>query len=309
MTKLGVRIANTGPQPAALGLTEMGRAAEAAGADTLHVQDHVVLLDDMQSRYPFTEDGRFPWDARSDHYEVLASCGWLAAVTTRCEVGASVLVLPQRNALEVAKVAATIDQLSGGRLFLGVGAGWLAEEFDALGHDFAGRGPRLDEQIDVLRIAWSGSGAGYRADQVTIPEGVQCRPLPARPGGVPILVGGMSKVALRRAVAKGDGWVGLVPAEEAAAEAVVPKLRSLERLLGEAGRDHAGFRAAVKLASRGPASLERLPKMVAMLAAEGFDEVVVDPMWRELQEAEEVVAACRQAIDAGKTPTKPVTVP
>src|SRR3954469_25709988 len=123
MTRLGCRLPNMGHHPLRPGLVAMAQAAEAAGVDAAHVSDHVVLVDRATSRYPFTEDGVFPFAVDSDWFDPMATCGWIAAAPERLEVGPSVLVLPQRHPLEVAKTAATIDRLSGGRLFLGVGAG------------------------------------------------------------------------------------------------------------------------------------------------------------------------------------------
>jgi alkanesulfonate monooxygenase SsuD/methylene tetrahydromethanopterin reductase-like flavin-dependent oxidoreductase (luciferase family) len=147
---------------------------------------------------PSDRHRRFP-------YESLASAVFLAASTRRCRIGIGVLVLPQRNVLEVAKAASTIDRLSGGRFILGVGVGWNRSEMEALGYGFSTRGKRTDEMLRVLRDSWTGTPSGYRGQEVTLRDGVRMYPTPAQTA-VPLIVGGMADAALRRAASLGDGW-------------------------------------------------------------------------------------------------------
>jgi len=302
MSSIGVKIPNAGALASEPGLAVMARAAEAAGASSLHLSDHVVLVEGATSPYPFAADGRFPWPVDSDWYDAMASCAWVLAATERVTVGPSVLVLPQRDPLEVAKTAATLDRLSGGRLFLGVGAGWLQEEFAALGRDFATRGPRLEEAIDILHLAWSGSGEPYQGRRLTVPRGVHCHPTPLRPGGVPVHVGGMSRAALRRVVERGDGWVALHDLSVPDTSGLVDLLRLLEARLEEAGRARDDVHAVVRLVGGSGDQAAELPALAASLARAGFDEVVVDPGWHDLDRAQELIAACCAQLDAAARP-------
>src|SRR5258705_13710749 len=145
--RIGAIVPNDGPLPLRIGLGGMAEAAERAGAESVWVSDHLLMVDGPTSRYPYSADGQQTWSNEIDYFEALACCAYMAAVTHDCRIGTAVLVLPQRNVLELAKVAASIDQLSGGRLVLGVGAGWNAAEMEALGYDFADRGRRFDEML------------------------------------------------------------------------------------------------------------------------------------------------------------------
>lgn len=275
------------------GLTDMARVAEEVGADALHLSDHVVLPEQYSSRYPFTPDGQFPWPSDSDWYDTFVSCAWVASATSTVDVGPSVLVLPQRRPLEVAKAASSLSQLSQGRFFLGVGAGWLAEEFTALGANFSHRTAAMLEAIDILRTCWSGTGAGYAGEHFAVPEGTHCRPLPAE-AGVPILMGGMSGAARRRAATHADGWVALMGARDDAG-ALAAKLDQLQSLRKEHG--HQGnFRTVVRVVNHA-GSPSQTASRLQELADIGFDEVVVDPGWNDLAASGRMLAECRSALD------------
>jgi probable F420-dependent oxidoreductase len=289
MARLGCRLANAGEVASKVGIAEMARVAESAGADALHLADHIVLPEQNESRYPFSEDGKYHTPAITDFYEVLTSCAWIAAQTTSIDVGPSVLVLPQRNPLLVAKVAASISRLSKGRLFLGVGAGWLREEFNALGHDFDKRGRALDEGLQILSIAWEGKLGAFSGTVWQVPEGIHCRPAP---DDLPVLIGGMSNVALRRAAAY-DGWIAHVGAQDDLGE-LREKLDKLRGLRAESGSSRP-FRSVVKVA--GYNSVEQSPQLLTELVSMGFDEVVVYPEWTELGSAARFIATCRTMID------------
>ena len=138
-------------------LLDVARAAEAVGFDGAFVSDHVFFPGELVSRYPYAPDGVPYFNANTPWLESFASMAAMAAVTTRLRFVTGVYILPLRHPLEVAKAAATVALLSNGRLALGVGTGWMREEFDALGREFAGRGRRMDEQIEVMRAVWRGS--------------------------------------------------------------------------------------------------------------------------------------------------------
>src|SRR4051812_25469448 len=193
---LGVKVPNSGRLPLEAGIPALARTAEAAGFDSLWVSDHVVQPVEIGSRYPLAADGKATGATDAAWFDAVVALALIVGATERARVGTAVLVLPLRNPLIFAKQAASLDAASGGRLELGLGAGWLAEEFAALGVPFERRGSLLDEGIAVLRECWTGR---YRGEIV-------CEPTPAH--DVPVYVGGHAKPALRRAGALGDGWLG-----------------------------------------------------------------------------------------------------
>ncbi|MCG3753952.1 TIGR03619 family F420-dependent LLM class oxidoreductase [Amycolatopsis sp. Poz14] len=229
--RIGLHLPQWGADATRAGVLEVARAAEAAGLDSLWAADHIVHPLGSASAYPYRGDG-LPFSAEDGFLEAFTTLAAVAGATTRIRLGTSVFVLPMRDPVLTAKVTATLDVLSSGRLELGVGAGWWAEEFAAVSAPFAGRGERLDEQIDIVRLLWSGhpvrhAGAAFAFDEVV------CRPAPHQRPGPPILVGGMGDRALRRAIERGDGWHGVGGDPD-----VLKKGREkLDRLCEEAGRD------------------------------------------------------------------------
>src|SRR5918998_3221020 len=181
--KIGVQIPNNSAKPREIGLTNMGRLAEDAGADSLWVNDHLLMAAGGRSPYPFTPDGAIPWPIDMPWYECLTAASFLAATTSRCRIGTSVLILPQRNVLELAKTTATLDALSGGRLVFGIGAGWFAEEMEALGYRFQRRGQRTDEMIEALRRCWTGRPHSFEGEEIAMPEKLVFEPRPSQPSG------------------------------------------------------------------------------------------------------------------------------
>jgi probable F420-dependent oxidoreductase len=173
--KLGVNVLNFGPGTDPGVLREWARTVEGLGFDILMVSDHVTITPDVAQRYP------------APFYEPFTTLSWMAGITTRLRLGTTVLVLPYRHPLLVARMAANLSQLSGGRLVLGVGVGWARQEFEALGVPFAARGRLTDEYLLTMREAWSAESDGTAAP-------------------IPVWVGGNSEAALRRAAEFGDAW-------------------------------------------------------------------------------------------------------
>ncbi|MFW3171603.1 TIGR03619 family F420-dependent LLM class oxidoreductase [Geodermatophilus sp. CPCC 206100] len=268
----------SGPLPLQLGVVAMGQAAADAGAAGLWVGDHLVLPRQTVDNYPYSPDGRLAWDADRDYLEALTTCAHLAgAVRSDCTVGTAVLVLPQRNVLQTAKEVVTLDRLTGGRLQLGVGAGWNDVEMAALGYRFATRGRRFDEMLTVLRDSWQGRTSGFEGTEVQVPAGLGLRPRPTRPEGPPLLVGGTSPAALRRAATLGDGWLALAAVDTWDAASLGSGMSTLRAGWAAAGR--AGTpRAVLKLACP-EGALPDLPRRVEEAAALGFDEVAVELPW------------------------------
>jgi probable F420-dependent oxidoreductase len=213
---------------------DVARTADACGLDALALSDHVVVPETLASAYPYTADGRPPFDAGTPWPDVWVAIGAMAAVTTRLQFLTNVYVLPARHPLVVAKAVGTAAVLSDNRVMLGIGVGWMREEFTVLGQDFTTRGKRTDEAIAVLRALWQGGpvrheGAFYRFDALTM------RPAPTRP--VPIYVGGESLPALRRAARAGDGWISTLRSYDELRD-LIGRLRALRT---EAGRGDQPF--------------------------------------------------------------------
>jgi len=229
-----------------------------------------------------------PW------YECLTAASFLAATTSRCRIGTSVLILPQRNVLELAKTSATLDALSGGRFVLGIGVGWFAEEMEALGYRFETRGRCTDEMIEVLRRCWTGRPPPFEGEEIFVPEGLIFEPRPSQPGGPPILVGGMSRAALRRAALRGDGWLAF-QREEIDTSQLADLLETLQDLRGEAGRLDAPFSNVVRLHTS-PGIAARLPEVALRIRELGFDELIINPPWEDLAEAESLIGHVTTAV-------------
>lgn len=178
---------------------EAARTAEAAGFESVWTGEHVVLPDPQQPPSPAAPD--FPMMHPST---VLA---YIAGVTSELKLGTGIVLIAQRNPLVLAKEMASLDVLSKGRLILGIGAGYLEAEFDALGVDFATRGARTDEYIDALRALWNQDNPEFAGRYVRF-SGIDARPRPVRAGGPPIVAGGHSAAAFKRAVTRCQGWYG-----------------------------------------------------------------------------------------------------
>jgi probable F420-dependent oxidoreductase len=293
--RVGAIIPNAGPLPERLGLARMAAVAEAAGAESLWVSDHLLMVDADTRDYPFSGDGRPTWPADSPYLEALTCCSFIAAATSRCRIGTAVLVLPQRNVLEFAKTAATLDVLSGGRLVLGIGAGWYRDEYEALGYGFDSRGRRLDEMLDVLRACWTGRPPAFAGSEIQVPPGVVLQPVPSQPGGPPLLVGGMSPAALRRAALRADGWVGIAWVDRLDAGSLARRLDTFRRLRADAGADPS--QAVLKLHAR-PDDASAIPAAIAALEPLGFDELIVEPPWALGHDAAaQTIQAARSAVE------------
>lgn len=300
--RIGAIVPTTGELPRSLGVSEIARAAEEAGAESLCVSDHLLMVERESRDYPYSADGRPTWSKREDYYEAFVCCSFMAAATQSCRIGTAVLILPQRGVLEVAKVAASIDQLSGGRLFLGVGVGWYRDEMEALGFDYQRRGGRFDEMLQVLRECWSGTPSAFAGRHIDVPSGVVLHPPPAQAGGPPLLVGGMSDPALRHAARYGDGWLALAFVHKLELDVMRERLATLAALRDEAdgpqGPRGPQLAKVLKLHARAE-DADKLPDVVVAMGELGFDEIMVEPPWeRGLDAAGETIAAVRSAVGA-----------
>jgi probable F420-dependent oxidoreductase len=174
--------------PTADSAGRLARLAEAAGFDMLITVEHVIWPTAYTSAYPYAASGRIPGDPSTPLPDPLIWMAWVAAVTSRLRFMTGVVILPQRNPLVLAKEVATLDYMSGGRIDLGIGVGWLKEEFSAVGVPFERRGKRADEYIAAMRALWAGDDASFAGEFVNF-TGVSSNPKPVR-GRVPIVIGG-----------------------------------------------------------------------------------------------------------------------
>jgi probable F420-dependent oxidoreductase len=247
----------------------MARAAEAAGFESVIAVDHVVIPTEYSTPYPYNESGKLPGGVDMAWPDPLAWLTYVGALTTTLRLITGVLVLPQRNPLVLAKQLATIDHLTAGRLELGIGVGWLREEFDALGIPFARRGARVDEYIQAMRALWDGDDANFHGDFVAF-EGMSCNPKPTQ-GRVPIIIGGHSRTAARRAGRLGDGFF---PATGARID-VAPIIEAMRHDAREAGREPASITVMTGCPDALPDAGKDPLAAVAERQAVGVDRVVL----------------------------------
>jgi probable F420-dependent oxidoreductase len=271
--RIGAKVPNSGPLPERLGIGAMGATLEAAGFESLWVSDHIVLPAQIDSRYPFAEDGRATWATDTPYFDALIALALIAQATVRAAIGTAVLVLPLRQPVVFAKQAASIDVASGGRLSLGVGAGWLEEEFDALNVPFAARGRRLDEWIAITRACWTGAPAASRSELYDLPPDVIALPCPAHP--VPLLIGGHSGVALRRAGRVGDGWLAQQALPELTPGELAGPIATMRAAAADAGRDPAALQVVLRIVESIGQEATLAPRL-AEIEAVGVDEIIVD---------------------------------
>lgn len=227
--KFALRYCNTGRYTDAKEAVALAQAAEAAGFESLWTVEHTIVPAGYASAYPYDPSGKMA-GGRNDIPlpDPLIWMGYIAAATRTIKLATGILILPQHNPVVTAKQVATLDHLSGGRILLGVGVGWLEEEFKALGVPFAERGARMDEYIAAMRELWSAEAPTFKGRFVAF-EGAYCRPQPVNKA-VPIIVGGHSEAAARRAGRLGDGFF---PARGAPADLIAIARKAAQA----AGRD------------------------------------------------------------------------
>ena len=202
--EIGIILPNSGPLAGADAMYQIAERAEALGFDALWTADHLVLPIESSTFYPYMPGRKIRPDSRHAFVDPMIALAGIAARTSRIRLGVSVYLAALRHPIVAAKLAGSLDQLSGGRVLLGVGAGWVPEEYETLGIPFKDRGKVLDEHLEAMRALWSQeqpryAGAHYRFDNIGF------EPKPVR-GHVPIWVGGNSRPARRRAARLGDGW-------------------------------------------------------------------------------------------------------
>jgi probable F420-dependent oxidoreductase len=237
--EFGCVFPNRGPMATPANLGRVAERAEALGYDTVWLSDHIVIPTEVKSFYPYDPSGKMPFNPSEPYWEPLTVIGYVAGRTSRLRLGTSVLILPYRNPIVTAKMLATLDVLSNGRVTLGAGVGWMEEEFKAIGLDtYARRGAYSDECIRIFRELWTKDNPSFQGEFHQF-SNIRCEPRPVQPGGLPIWIGGHTPQAIRRVARLGDGWQPLVqrpPADLPPAE-MQEKIAQLRAFAQQAGRD------------------------------------------------------------------------
>ena len=265
-------------------MTTWAQHAERSGFEGLVVIEHPLVVSAPSSRYPYSASGRMPLPddtAIPDPLDVLA---FVAAITTTLGLSTGVLVLPAHHPVILAKRLATLDMLSGGRVRLCVGLGWMREELEACGTDFTSRGRRADEMIDAMRVLWADTGpegAGFSGEFFRF-AGAHSYPKPLRPGGIPIHVGGTSPASMRRAATRGQGWQPLGIGGDELRHAISEVRKQVEA----AGRDPAGFEITIS-AVGGKITAGTVEEATAM----GVDRLIASMTATELGDALDELSA------------------
>lgn len=265
--KFGMLLPTLGPLASGAGVAEkqltIAQKAEALGFDSIWLPDHVVIPTTIKSRYPYNDTGEFPMPADQGFLEPLATMGVLAGATKRVRIGTWVLVLPHRNPIVTAKMFATLDVLSGGRMILGAGIGWMEEEISLLGAPFKQRSALSDEYLRAMRELWTNPNPRFEGKYVQF-NGIKCEPKPLQKP-FPLWIGGHSPRAMRRIAELGDGWVS-VPKSFAGFKETYEEL---QKAAAKAGRDMKSIQISIGPAYIGSVDqyIEEMKKYTAL----GFD--------------------------------------
>ncbi|MCZ6782124.1 MAG: LLM class F420-dependent oxidoreductase [Proteobacteria bacterium] len=271
--KFGVAFANIGPFIEPEEAVFLARACEEAGIESLWTVEHVAVPSGYQAQYPYSPDGKMPGPEDAPIPDPLIWLAYVAGATQKIQLATGILILPQRHPIYVAKEVATLDRLSGGRMVLGIGIGWLEEEFRSLGIPFDERVGRTEEACAALRSLWKPGAHAFKGEHFHW-DALESNPKPARPGGVPIVVGGHVKGAARRAARVGDGFFPL--------KADGPRLGELLGVMGEecarVGRDPAGIEITTSLPGPDLDAIRRLEDQGVsrlVMGPPGFDRDAV----------------------------------
>ena len=203
--KFGMMFANVGPFIQPEEATFLAKSAEDHGIESIWTVEHVVVPAGYQSQYPYSDSGKMPGTEDSPIPDPLIWLSYVAAGTKTIKLGTGILILPQRHPVYTAKEVATLDVLSGGRVILGIGIGWMKDEFDVLGIPFEERATRTDEACAALRTLWKPGANAFKGEHYSW-DALESNPKPVQEGGIPIVVGGHVKGAARRAARVGNGF-------------------------------------------------------------------------------------------------------
>ncbi|MCH7698456.1 MAG: LLM class F420-dependent oxidoreductase [Chloroflexi bacterium] len=263
--KVGLFAPFTNPFATPEYIQAMGSGAEERGFDSIWMAEHVVLFDEYASQYPYAADGKIPVPTESGMLDPFLALSYLAACTKTIRLGTGICLLPQRNPVYTAKEAATVDWMSNGRLDLGIGVGWLEEEYQALGVPFERRGARCRAYIDVLKTLWCDDISEYEGEFYSLPATRQF-PKPVQQPHPPIHFGGESDAALRRVADLGQGWYGF----NQTAEQVTERIAKLTSMLEKRGRSREEIEVSIC-----PYLLGASPEIIEGYEAAGVDRVIL----------------------------------
>jgi probable F420-dependent oxidoreductase len=248
LMRFGFALPGRGPLATPEALTKLAEKADALRYASVFVTDHVVIPTSYNSTYPYAASGRFTGDWTNGYLEPMAMMGVLVGLTSRVKIGTSVLVVPYRNPVVTAKMLATLDVMSGGRMILGAGVGWMKEEFENLkAPPFDDRGRVTDEYIKAFRELWTSDSPSFDGKYCSFSD-LMFLPKPVQKPAIPIWIGGHSKAALRRAGELGDGWhpIGGVPTIPLEPEDITRDLEVIAGHAQKAGRNPRDIRVALK---------------------------------------------------------------
>jgi probable F420-dependent oxidoreductase len=265
--EIGVRLPGAGAKVSPENIVTAARWAEELGYHSVWVSDHVVLPEKVESTYPYDPQGRWPYPADTPWLDPLLALAWATVAAPSVKLGTSVMIVPLRHPILLAKQLSSLDFLSEGRVILGVGAGWMEEEFNLIGVPFDRRGPRTAEMIALMRAFWSGEMVDFRGEFYQT-AACQMFPRPVQPA-IPIVWGGHSDAALRRVARVGDGWHPTQISLEQLAEGV----GKLHRFCQEAGRDPASVLIIARPGRVYPINAETQAQHEEL----GIQHVVIDP--------------------------------
>ena len=267
---------SAGHFPAEHGVPEMATRLEQAGFSSLWVSDHVVMPSQIQAAYPFAKDKKATWKTDTPWYDAMMILAMVATVTKHVELGTAILVLPLRHPIIFAKQAATIDALSGGRLTLGVGAGWLSDEFEALEVPFETRGKRLEEWIALARNIWTGTPKAFKGAHYDLPPNLMTYPKPTHT--IPFLIGGHSPPALKRAGTLCNGWLPQQSAHSIDPTALEEPISMMRSAAIATGNDPDNYRVVLRI-NQSADKTGVVAENLDALGAVGVDDIVVDVDW------------------------------
>jgi len=229
--KIGIVSINVGGPDTADHMVQLAQHAEAAGLESLWTFEHVIVPTDYESKYPYDRTGKMPIPPQAWFLDPLISLAHVAAATKTIRLGTGVNIFPQANPLLFAKQAASLDALSRGRLTLGLGIGWLAEEYEAMGTPFERRGARFDDYLAAVKKVWTGEVVEHESEFLSW-HGFMSHPTPAQRPHPPILIGGITTQTLRRVVSSAQGWY----APSDSQTELTKKIAELKEMAARAGR-------------------------------------------------------------------------
>ncbi|MBE7554916.1 MAG: TIGR03619 family F420-dependent LLM class oxidoreductase [Anaerolineales bacterium] len=265
--EIGIRLPGAGAKVSPENIVTAARWAEELGYHSVWVSDHVVLPEKVASFYPYDPQGRWPYPADTPWLDPLLALAWAAAAAPSVKLGTSVMIVPLRHPILLAKQLSSLDFLSRGRVILGVGAGWMEEEFHLIGVPFERRGPRTAEMIALMRAFWSGQTVDFQGDFYQAAS-CQMSPRPVQ-HAIPIVWGGHSDAALKRVARVGDGWHPTQISLEQLAEG----MGKLRRFCQEAGRDPASVLVIARPGRVYPINAETQARHEDL----GIQHLVIDP--------------------------------